>query len=179
VRSGFGAGTKDFKGRANALRIILAEPASGGGHDGVERLIVLATDIDDMPGEYLSALAETLRAKGALDVVLMATTMKKGRPGTRVEALVRPADAAALETVLLTESSSIGVRRIAVDRRSLPRRMASVTVLGESVAVKVTSLPDGSTRIKPEFDDVMRVARATGRTVLEVLELARASSPDA
>jgi uncharacterized protein (TIGR00299 family) protein len=179
VRSGFGAGTKDFKGRANALRIILAEPASGGGRDGVDSLLILATDIDDMPGEYLSALAETLRARGALDVVLMATTMKKGRPGTRVEALVRPADAAALETVLLTESSSIGVRRIPVDRRSLPRRMASVKVLGESVAVKVTSLPDGSTRIKPEFDDVMRVARATGRTVLEVLELARASSPDA
>jgi pyridinium-3,5-bisthiocarboxylic acid mononucleotide nickel chelatase len=179
VRSGFGAGTRDFKGRANALRIILAEPANGGGQDGVERLVILATDIDDMPGEYLSALAETLRASGALDVVLMATTMKKGRPGTRVEALVRPADVAALETVLLTESSSIGVRRIPVDRRSLPRRMSSVNVLGQTLAVKVTALPDGSTRIKPEFDDVMRVARETGRSVLEVLELARASSPDA
>jgi uncharacterized protein (TIGR00299 family) protein len=177
LRSGFGAGTKEFKGRANALRLILAEGAASGG-GGVDRLVVLATDIDDMPGEYLSALAESLRDAGALDVVLIATTMKKGRPGTRVEALVRPDEAMAIEAVLLMESSSIGVRRIAVNRRALSRRVGAISVLGRRIAVKIVTLPDGSTRFKPEFDDVLAVARETGRTPREVLEIARGASPE-
>ena len=176
LRSGFGAGTKDFSGRANALRLILAEgSASQGG--GTEHLIVLATDIDDMPGEYLSALAESLRASGALDVVLIASTMKKGRPGTRVEVLVRPSEVETIEAVLLTESTSIGVRRIPVERRALARRSGTVTVLGRSIAVKIVTLPDGSTRFKPEFDDVVATARESGRSVREVLDLASRASP--
>ncbi len=177
LRSGFGAGTKDFRGRANALRLILAdETVSPGG--GIDDLVMLATDIDDMPGEYLSALADSLRVAGALDVVLLATTMKKGRPGTRLEALSRPGDAPALEAVLLTEGSSIGVRRSAVTRRALPRRMGTVTVLGRSISVKIVTLPDGSTRFKPEFDDVVAVARESGRTAREVLDLATRESPE-
>jgi uncharacterized protein (TIGR00299 family) protein len=169
VRSGFGAGTKEFQGRANALRLILADvPVRG---DLVERLVVLATDVDDMPGEYLAALADTLRARGALDVVLLQTAMKKGRPGVRVEVLARPGDAAQLEVVLLTESTSIGVRRTLVDRRSLPRRTESVSVLGRSIAVKIVTLPSGETRAKPEFEDVAAVARETGRPIPEVLAL--------
>ena len=169
VRSGFGAGTKEFQGRANALRLILADVPTGG--DVVERLVVLATDVDDMPGEYLGALADTLRARGALDVVLLQTAMKKGRPGVRVEVLARPRDAALLEEDLLSESTSIGVRRTTVDRRSLPRRMESVSVLGRSIAVKVVTLPSGETRAKPEFEDVAAVARETGRPIREVLAL--------
>ena len=178
LRSGFGAGTRDFRGRANALRLILADDA-GVAADGVDGLVMLATDIDDMPGEYLSALADSLRSAGALDVVLLATTMKKGRPGTRLEALARPADVGALEAVLLMEGSSIGVRRMPVSRRSLPRRMSTVTVLGRPVNVKIVTLPDGSTRFKPEFDDVVAVARELGRTPREVLDLAMRESPRA
>ena len=172
-RSGFGAGTKDFRGRANALRIVLADEVTAGG-DGApsERLIMLATDIDDMAGEYLGALADSLRARGALDVVLLASTMKKGRPGVRVEVLARPADAAGLETALLTESTSIGVRRIVVERRALPRRLGAVEVLGQRIGVKLVTLPDGETRAKPEFDDVLAAARATGRPPHELLQLA-------
>ena len=172
-RSGFGAGTKDFRGRANALRLILAdgsETTDGAGE--TERLVMLATDIDDMPGEYLSALADALRGHGALDVVLLASTMKKGRPGVRVEVLAHPGESAALERVLLTESTSIGVRRVAVDRRALPRRMGSVDILGHRIGVKLVTLPDGSTRAKPEFDDILAAARATARPPHELLQLA-------
>ena len=172
-RSGFGAGTKDFRGRANALRLILADdlPDSRRSEE-VDHLTVLATDIDDMPGEYLSALAESLRGRGALDVVLLATTMKKGRPGVRIEVLARPGDAAALETQLLTESTSIGVRRMSVERRALPRRAASIEILGQVIGVKIVTLPDGSTRAKPEFEDVLAASRRTGKPVHEVLDLA-------
>ena len=177
--SGFGAGTRDPRGRANALRIVLAEHAPAGAQgaaalDGTARetLVALAADVDDAPGEYIAAAADALREGGALDVVLLATAMKKGRPGTRIEVLARPADADRLEEVLLVESGTIGVRRWEVRRRALPRTMASVDVLGEAVAVKVVTLPDGRRRAKPEFDDVRRAAVRLGRPVSELAALA-------
>ena len=177
-RSGFGAGTKAFRGRANALRLILADPAGSPGVGGLphdpathETVVSLAADIDDMPPEYVAAAADTLRRSGALDVVLLPATMKKGRLGTRIEVLSRPADAGRLEHLLLTETTTIGVRRQVLERRVLPRRQRVVMVLGHRVAVKETTLPNGETRSKPEFDEVLRVAQATGRPAGDIFAL--------
>jgi hypothetical protein len=97
--------------------------------------------------------------------------MKKGRQGTRVEILCRPGDAARLETLLLTETTTIGVRRTDVSRTVLPRKQAEIDVLGHSVRVKIVALPGGGTRVKPEFDDVQRVALATGRRAADIYQL--------
>jgi uncharacterized protein (DUF111 family) len=172
LRSGFGAGTKDFRGRANALRIVLAEEAVATTRGEVEQLVVLACDVDDMPGEYLAGVAELLRDAGARDVVLMPTLMKKGRPGARVEVLATPATADRLEALLLAESTTIGVRRTTVERRALPRERGEVRVLDHPVGVKVVTLPSGARRVKPEYDDVRRVALATGQSVRDILSLA-------
>jgi uncharacterized protein (TIGR00299 family) protein len=173
LRSGYGAGTKDFPGRANALRIILADVDVGASPNGSrERLVVLACDVDDMSPEYLAAVADQVREDGALDVVLLATTMKKGRQGTRVEILCRPADAERLERRLLIGTTTIGVRRQDTTRLALPRQEGTVGVLGHNVRVKTVSLPDGGTRAKPEFEDVQRVALATGRRPTDIYQLA-------
>ncbi|MHB1071040.1 MAG: nickel pincer cofactor biosynthesis protein LarC [Gemmatimonadaceae bacterium] len=170
VASGYGAGTRDPVGRANALRIILAEAE---GATSAETLALLAADIDDLGGEFVAGAADALRAAGALDVTLVQTLMKKGRPGVRVEVLCALADADRLETLLLSESSSIGVRRVLVSRRALPRREITVTVDGQVIRLKEVTLPDGSTRVKPEWDDVQAAARALGRPAPEVGERAR------
>jgi len=86
LRSGFGAGTREFAGRANALRLVVAESTTDSAE--VEHLFLLTCDIDDMSPEYLAASVERLRSSGALDVVLLSTTMKRGRQGTRIEVLV-------------------------------------------------------------------------------------------
>ena len=172
--SGFGAGTKEFADRANALRIILAETGAASAHR--ERLTVLAADLDDSTGEELGAVAELLRDAGALDVTLLHTTMKKGRPGVRIEVLCTPTDAVRLEDLLLRESSTIGVRRYTVERTALPRVAKAVKVDGHDLSVKVVTLPDGSTRAKPESDDVRRVAAATGRPQREIADAAKAEA---
>ena len=172
VRSGYGAGSRNPAGRANVLRIILATPGTGG-TDGIEQLVVLVTDIDDMAGEYLAGAADALRDAGALDVTLMGTTMKKGRPGHRLEVLARREDADRLEDLLFTGSTSIGVRRLLVERRALQRRQRTVTVLGHEIGMKVVSLPSGGQRAKAEYDDVRRVARETGRSESDIQALAQ------
>lgn len=169
LKSGYGAGTKDPKGRANVLRIVLGEPAEAR-DDERDALTVLAADIDDMTGEYVASAAELLRDAGALDVTLLQTIMKKGRPGVRIEVLCRPADTARLEELLLRESSTIGVRRTSVSRRALPRTAGSIDVFGHAVAVKTVQLPGGGERSKAEYEDVRRVARETGRTTADILD---------
>ncbi|MDB4907964.1 MAG: hypothetical protein JWO05_2748 [Gemmatimonadetes bacterium] len=176
LRSGYGAGTRTFEDRANALRITLADLDTAATVSEREQLVHLACDVDDMSPEYLAQLAETMRSRGALDVTLLPVTMKKGRPGVRIEVLAGPSLADYLETLLLQEGSSIGVRRTAVERRALDRRMATVEVLGHSIAVKVVTLPDGSTRAKPEFEDVQRASLATGHAARDIFLRASAEA---
>ena len=169
-RSGFGAGSKEFPDRANALRIVLADEVAD--DSTIEEVHLLTCEVDDMAPEYLAAAADRLRADGALDVVLQPVVMKKGRPATRIEVLASPSKAEALETTLLIETSSIGVRRSVVRRRALPREQRMVSVLGHQIAVKTVRLPNGERRSKPEFDDVQRVALATGRAPRDIFWLA-------
>ena len=174
LRSGYGAGSKDFPGRANALRVILADVSTVPRADPAdrERIVVLSCDVDDMSPEYLAAVVEQIRSDDALDVVLLATVMKKGRAGTRVEVMCRPADAVRFETYLLNETTTIGVRRSDLDRVALARTMREVTVLGHQLHVKVVTLPGGGSRVKPEYDDVRRIALATGRRHADIYQLA-------
>jgi hypothetical protein len=169
-RSGFGAGTKELSDRANALRIVLADPAAN--ERGVQELTVLSCEVDDMSAEYLASAAERLRSAGALDVVLHPVVMKKGRPGTRVEVLATPALADELESLLMGETTSIGVRRTAIRRRALERTATTVIVLGQEISVKIVELPDGRRRGKPEFEDVQRAALATGRNPQDIFWMA-------
>jgi pyridinium-3,5-bisthiocarboxylic acid mononucleotide nickel chelatase len=175
TRSGFGAGTKEFSDRANALRIVVGELAASD-HDGRSALVMLSADIDDMTPEHVSAAVDALRGAGALDVVCLATLMKKGRPGTRIEVLSDPSNVDRLEALFFQTTTTIGIRRAVVERRALPRETQTVRVLGHDVRLKLTTLPDGRRQAKPEFDDVRAVAQSTGRSVIEITSLAFSSS---
>jgi uncharacterized protein (TIGR00299 family) protein len=181
--SGFGAGTKDFPDRANALRIILADEVEASDGDrshepgeSRESLVELVCDVDDMSPEYVAPIVDRAREAGALDVVLLAETTKHGRPAVRIEVLCRPSDAARLEELLLVETTTIGVRRRTVQRRALARDVIRVTILGHEVAAKRVTLPDGRHRTKPEFADVQHVALATGRPLQDIFRLAAAEA---
>lgn len=172
-RSGFGAGTKEFSDRPNALRIVLADAVTGAGD--VETLDVLATDLDDISAEHVANASERLRELGALDVTTTAVQMKKGRMGVRIEVLTRPELSRRLEDELFATTTTLGIRRTTVERRALRREQRTVDVLGHSVRVKVAMLPDGGHRGKPEYEDVQVVSRATGRSLGDVTSLALAA----
>ncbi|HJQ12515.1 MAG TPA: nickel pincer cofactor biosynthesis protein LarC [Gemmatimonadaceae bacterium] len=173
--SGYGAGTRDIPHQLNALRIILGDAMLEHEHhhhhpDHVhtEHLHLLSADIDDMSPEELAGAADVLRAKGALDVVLLHTTMKKGRPGTRVEALVQNADLKRIEQTMFTHFTTLGVKTFDVVRSALDRESKVVRLNGHDIRVKISTLPDGTQRAKPEFDDLRRVAEETARPISEL-----------
>jgi uncharacterized protein (TIGR00299 family) protein len=167
--SGWGAGQRDPKHYPNALRIVLAESAGE-----AARVVLLATDVDDMSPEYVEPLRQALVNAGALDVQTWAVQMKKGRQGFRVEVMAPEAVADAVAAELFRHSTTAGVRRWVAERTTLPRHQLTVRVDGVAVRVKV--LDGGTPRVKPEYDDVLAAAQALGRPPLEV---ARAVERDA
>ena len=169
VGSGWGAGQRDPKDYPNALRILVAEAAAEAG-----RVVVLATDVDDMSPEYVEPLRQALVAAGALDVQTWPVQMKKGRQGFRVEVMAPEALADAVTAELFRHSTTAGVRRWRAERATLPRHQLTVRLDGVAVRVKV--LDGGSKRVKPEYDDVLAAAKALGRPPIDV---ARAVERDA
>ncbi len=169
VGSGWGAGQRDPKQYPNALRILLADIATEAG-----RVVLLATDVDDMSPEYVEPLRQALVQAGALDVQTWPVQMKKGRQGFRVEVMAPEALAEAVTAELFRHSTTAGVRRWIAERATLPRHQLTVRLDGVAVRVKV--LDGGSVRVKPEYDDVLAAAQALGRAPLDV---ARAVERDA
>ncbi|HWC74086.1 MAG TPA: nickel pincer cofactor biosynthesis protein LarC [Gemmatimonadales bacterium] len=169
IGSGWGAGQRDPKHYPNALRILVAEAASEMG-----RVVLLATDVDDMSPEYVDPLRQALVSAGALDVQTWPVQMKKGRQGFRVEVMAPESLADAVTAELFRHSTTAGVRRWFAERATLPRHQ--VTVRLDGVAVRVKVLDGGSVRVKPEYDDVLAAAKALGRPPIDV---ARAVERDA
>jgi uncharacterized protein (DUF111 family) len=115
---------------------------------------------------------ERLFAAGALDVFYTPVMMKKGRPATQVTVITEPPDAPRLAEVLLTESTTLGVRIAYEERMELPRRSQTVRTEFGDVAVKVAQRPDGSLRFAPEYESVRRVAEAAGVPLADVYNAA-------
>jgi hypothetical protein len=172
---GTGAGGYDLTDRANTLRLSLGAAAAA--PQPVDALVELETAIDDMNPQRYGDLSEKLFAAGALDVTLTPTQMKKGRPGVIVAVLSTPATSGQLLTLLLAETTTLGVRRRMIDRISLPRRFETVATSYGPVTVKIATLPDGTEKSAPEYDSVLKVANTHNVPFEWVYRAAHADSP--
>ena len=161
--SGCGAGTRNPADRPNCLRIIAAEIESA-----AESLYVVQCDIDDLSAEYAAAAQEALFGAGALDVVIVNVAMKKGRQGMRMEALVPPEKLQPVLDALFASTTTIGARYWPVRRSALPRAEDVVEWKGQQIRRKEVTLPDGTRRWKPEYEDVLKAAAALGLAPLTV-----------
>jgi pyridinium-3,5-bisthiocarboxylic acid mononucleotide nickel chelatase len=162
-RSGFGAGTRDPRGRPNCLRLVVCQTSQV-----ADPVYMVQADVDDLAGEYVAATRDGLMEAGALDVVMTRVDMKKGRPGVRVEALVPAAALSGLVDALFIGTRTIGVRYWEVHRTVLDREEEVVEWRGQRIRRKRVRLPDGGTRAKPEYDDVVAAARVLGLAPYEV-----------
>ncbi len=167
---GYGAGHKTIPRIVNVLRVTIAEERQVPSRDEVAEL---TCQMDDLTGEHLAMLMDDLLANGALDAYAMPALMKKGRPGHVLTVLCRLADEDKLAQLILTRSTTIGLRHAHRLRTVLPRETETVLVDGQAIRLKVVTLPDGSRRAKPEADDVVTVAHATGRSSVVIADEAQ------
>jgi uncharacterized protein (DUF111 family) len=138
--------------------------------------VVLEANLDDMTGELTGHVLALLMQSGALDAWAAPITMKKGRPGVILSAIVAPGDSIRLSELILRETTTLGVRRTETARIERPRRISQVTTRYGHIRVKLGQGPYGPAQIKPEFDDCARAAEQHGIPVREVIAeaLARA-----
>jgi hypothetical protein len=176
-RVGTGAGSRELAGQPNVLRVFIGEAGepAGAGPLRHRRVAVLETALDDENPQYVGALLPRLLAAGALDAMVVPSVMKKGRPGMWLVVIAEPERADALARLLLTETTSLGVRVRHDERLELERRAEEVETPFGRILLKVASLPGGGERVVPEFESVREAAGRAGRPLREVAEAALAA----
>jgi uncharacterized protein (TIGR00299 family) protein len=180
--TGYGAGARDFPGSANVVRLIIGEseygwptsaPASSAqmwGVDNADTITVLEANLDDMNPQLFSYVQQKLLSAGALDAFGVPVQMKKGRPGIVFTVLASPADAESLARILLTETTTLGVRMRQEQRRILDREHVTVESVWGPIRVKLGRLQGEVVNCAPEFEDCRRIAEATGVPLKTVLQ---------
>ena len=165
ISSGYGIGANPASDPPNLLRVWLGreKPAL------TERnLLVIETNIDDMNPEFYNYVSGKLFALGALDVSLVPVQMKKNRPGVLLRALVEPSMETAAAEIILSETTTLGVRVLEVRRIELPREEKMVSTVFGTCKVKRSLLPNGSERLIPEYEECRRIAEETGTPLPDV-----------
>ncbi len=150
---GYGAGTRDFAGHANVVRLSIGESqtemAANVSH---ETIAVLEANLDDLNPQVFGYVMDRLLQEGALDVFGIPVQMKKSR------ILVKPEDAARLTEIIFSETTTLGVRRRDESRQVLARKWITVTTKWGDVRLKIASMNGTVTNYAPEYDDCKRIA---------------------
>jgi uncharacterized protein (TIGR00299 family) protein len=158
-KSGYGAGTHDFPGHANVLRIIVGEAVAGLAEKiSQDTIAILEANLDDLNPQVFGYVMERLLESGALDVFGIPVQMKKNRPGVVLTVLCKPGDADKLEQIVFAETTTLGVRRREEKRQVLARKWKSISTRFGDVRIKIASLNGDITSCTPEYEDCRRIA---------------------
>ena len=166
---GYGAGRRPGREIPNLLRIRIGET------EGVlarDQAVLVEANIDDMNPEVYGYLFDRLLAGGARDVYVTPVHMKKGRPGSLLSVLADAVQLDRVADIVLSETTTTGLRYHYVERRKLERSSVTVATAYGPVRVKTASF-DGVARHAPEYDDCARLARLKTVPILTVYEAAR------
>ncbi len=167
---GYGAGKTDF-GVMNALRVMIGEQ-SGGESNSVT---VVETNIDDFNPEFYESVMEKLFTAGALDVFLTPVQMKKNRPGITLSAICSHHKAQEIATLILSETSTFGVRMSQWQRICIERRQEEVATEFGVIRIKIGELNKKAITISPEYDDCKKAAIEHNVPIKLVYEAAKAA----
>jgi uncharacterized protein (TIGR00299 family) protein len=159
-KSGYGAGSRDFPGHPNVVRITIGEAASNSlaAKTASQTITVLEANLDDLNPQVFGYVMDRLFEEGALDAFAMPVQMKKNRPGTLLTVLCKPEDAGKLAQIIFTETTSLGVRRRDEMRQTLARRWEKVDTTWGEVRIKIASMNGTVTNYTPEYEDCRRIA---------------------
>ncbi len=185
-RVGAGAGKADLP-RANVLRLFVGEAwddsvaptpvegtrAAGPAAARTEQLAMLETSIDDLNPQIYPHVTARLLSAGALDVMIIPAVMKKGRPGHLLRVLAAPERARTLSGIVLSETTTLGVRQYDVTRIALGRRVVDVQTPFGPVPVKIAEDESGVVSISPEFEPCRVLAQRHGVPVKRVIAAAQ------
>jgi len=171
---GYGAGKSEFP-FPNLLRVLVGtsqERATG----STETVVLLETNLDDMNPELYDHVMQALFDAGALDVFLQQFQGKKNRPGVLLSVLCQPRAEQELSSIIFAETTTLGIRRLLLERFCLDRETVQVDTPFGRVRIKVAKLGQGIINLAPEYEDCHRLALETGKPLKEVYAAAQAAA---
>jgi len=170
---GYGAGSRDLDKAPNVLRAVVGEAsksASTTKSEETDVVGVIETNIDDMNPQLFGDVMERLLAAGALDVFFTPVQMKKNRPGALLTVLCERNDVDRMAELLLTQTTTFGVRIHEAQRRKLAREIVKVTTKFGEIEVKIGRLGDRIVSRTPEYESCKQAASKAGVAVKDVFE---------
>lgn len=175
-KTGYGAGTREYKDFPNSLRLMLGESASETAvrsSGSVADLVMLETNIDDISPQILGYVMERALAIGALDCWFTPIQMKKNRPATMVSILTTAEKKESLIEMLYAETTTLGIRQTSVQRDELKRRIIEAETGYGKICVKIAERNGEVINAMPEYDDVADAARKNGIPFRVVFDAAK------
>lgn len=158
-KTGYGVGTKD-PDIPNVLRVHLGELV-GEQPSGEEQYTAMLVEcnIDDMNPEMYGHIMDLLFEKGADDVFITPIIMKKARPASKLSILCRPEIDNEITDLLLTHTTSLGVRKHKVNKIVLKREFQKIMTKYGPVTLKTAIYKGKKLKSKPEYEDCIRIAK--------------------
>ena len=180
ARIGYGAGTREQQPMPNVLRAVLGElspgAASSGDSSAADTIVEISTNVDNATPDVLGHLCELLLARGALDVFLIPTLMKKFRAATTLTVLAEPSQLDTLAQLIFRECPTFGLRYQTYQRLKLARRIETVQTPYGPVRVKIGEWKGERMSIHPEYEDCRARAAEKGVALQTVIDAARAAA---
>ncbi len=157
----YGPGKMDFH-NPNVVRIsLLATDVDV----RTKNYVQLETSIDDMSPEYLGTdFQQGLLSSGAIDFSISQEIMKKGRFGFILKVILTSDQLKGVSNYIFENTSTIGLRYFPIERMELPREIIKKETPFGEVQLKASTTPSGSTKIKPEFDDLKEIGKKTNQS---------------
>jgi len=174
AQSGYGAGTREYEKFPNALRVLIGEVEAQ--PSASEQLLMLETNIDDLSPQIFGHVMERALELGALDCYFTPIQMKKNRPGVLLSILCRENQREQLTEMVFAETTTLGIRSYAVERRALDRSMQTVETHYGPIDVKVARLNGHVLTTTPEYEQCRAAAMAAQVPLRVVEEAAREES---
>lgn len=166
-KSGYGAGTREYKGFPNVLRLMIGESTAQDTRE-TERLTLIETNIDDATPQVLGHVMDRTMAAGALDCWFTPIMMKKNRPATMLSVLCEAETVDQIREILYTETPTLGLRITETEREALSREEVKVNTKYGEISVKRATYKGKIVNVKPEYDIVSEIATERGISYEEV-----------
>lgn len=169
-KTGMGAGKRSYPGASGLLRVMMIREEETAG----DVIYKLETNIDDCSGEVLGYVMERLFEAGARDVNYMPVFMKKNRPAWQLNVICDRGHADELEQIIFDETTTIGIRRMKVERSVLGREIRRVATPVGTALVKVCET-GSCRRAYPEYESAADLARNSHLPLQEIYRIIRQS----
>ena len=155
LKTGIGAGKRQYRCPGILRAMLIRETTDLQIKDIIWKL---ETDMDDCGGEMMGHVMNLLMANGAREVHYTPIYMKKNRPAYTLTVICKESEREKLENLIFSETTTIGIRRVEMERTILQREIQKKDTPVGTAIVKACTLPDGNIRYYPEYENVAELA---------------------